>query len=180
MTVLGYETSPSYSKILAPKCYSIVPAKCFPSLEHFLLLPKPSLPSYFHQVEKPFPEAGDGQVDCSQRAQGTVAIRWPQPQLWFPKEITHAAVGRTCHSLEPGLASEPWGPTAMRTAATSNRWALEQGPVGSGGCCSSCNISPTVIYSHHRILEGQGNQPQTRHFCLCKDSHSSVLSKSKY
>lgn len=42
---------------------------------------------------------------------GTVAIRWPQPQLWFPKEITHAAVGRTCHSLNPGLASEHWGPT---------------------------------------------------------------------
>ena len=42
---------------------------------------------------------------------GTVAIRGPQPQLWFPKEITHAAVGRTCHSLEPGLASEHGGPT---------------------------------------------------------------------
>ena len=41
---------------------------------------------------------------------GTVAIRWPQPQLWFPKEITHAAVGRTCHSLEHGLASEHGAP----------------------------------------------------------------------
>lgn len=84
---------------------------------------------------------------------GTVAIRWPQPQLWFPKEITHAAVGRTCHSLELGLASEHWGPTGKE-----QQFHQTDG-INTGHCeirePASLNLRSASLWSTLPASEGQ-------------------------
>lgn len=117
MAKFGYNSNLSCSIALAPKSCDILSTVYFPSLKLMQLQPKPRLLGYFHQVEKPFLRLETAKRIAPREPTGNVAIRWPQPQLWSPKEITHAAVGRTCHSLEPALVWEHQGPTGMRTAA---------------------------------------------------------------
>lgn len=170
MAGFGSNCNLSCSIALAPKSCDILSFVYCPSPKLMQLQPKPGLLGDFHQVEKPFLRLETAKWIAPREPTGSVAIRWPQPQLWSPKEITHAAVGCTCHSLEPVLASEHQGPTGMRTAATSNWWASKPVPMVLGGCSSQSRMSPS--WSTLLLPKVRETGPWPRTLCLRGNSPS--------